>query len=404
MAKQGGTNLIVIFFSHGFRTFFLAAGFYAVIVMVPWVIWVSMGNSGTASWLLPTDGPPHLWHAHEMIFGYAAAAIAGFLLTAVPSWTGADPVRGRLLSLLFFLWFCGRAIMWVTAILPTSIVAIVDLLFLPTLAAVAFWQLSRRPAPRNMLFFILLLGLFAANLLFHSDHLIGLRLAEPHRALRFGLDVVIVIITILGGRIVPAFTHNAAHQNALGMRLPKRYPTLDAVAVGLVAALAIANLTAPEPVSGVLALAAAAANAFRLYEWRSPVIARQPLIWVLHMGFAWVVAGLLLQGLAAFGLFTSNIAALHALSAGAIGTMTIAVMSRASLGHTGRRLEAPRPVVVAYVLIFLSALTRTFGQEFLPTLYSEIMFVSGATWIAAFLIFSIVYTPILLGPRARGRK
>ena len=385
-------------FSYGFRPFFLGAGVYALIVMGIWIAWLAMQMPG---WTM-FGSSPFAWHAHEMIFGFAAAALAGFLLTAVPNWTGALPLSGPPLMLLFAVWLLGRMAMLAAGLLGPVTVAVVDLAFLPMLGVSAARQLFVKPAARNVMLLAVLAALVGANVAYHLASS-GIWPGQEFGGLRFALMLLVLMIAIIGGRVIPAFTHNWLHLNSASARMPQRLTWLDAaaiVSVALVAALQL--LPAPEWVQGCIALFAAVVNAARLFLWRGARTWQAPIVFVLHVGYAWLVVGLLLMSAAAFNSGLTSIPAEHAFGAGAVATMIMAIMTRASLGHTGRAIIAPKAVVLGYGLLTLAAFLRVFGVGIGPAHYLEVLQVAGLAWMAAFGLFVIVYAPILLMPRLGG--
>jgi uncharacterized protein involved in response to NO len=382
-------------FSYGFRPFFLGAGVYAFVVMGIWVAWLSMQMPGWAMF----GSSPFAWHAHEMIFGFAAAAVAGFLLTAVPNWTGALPLSGSPLVLLFVVWLLGRVAMLAAGLLGPVFAAVVDLAFLPLLGISAALQLFVKPAPRNFMLLAILAAMVGANVAYHLANS-GIRPGEELGGLRFALMLLALMIAIIGGRVIPAFTHNWLHLNRASPRLPQRLTWLDASSIVSVALLALLQvLPAPDWIQGCIALFAALANGSRLFLWHGAPTWRAPIVFVLHVGYAWLVAGLLLIGAAAFGSGLPSVAADHAFGAGAVATMIMAIMTRASLGHTGRAIVAPHPVALAYGLLTFAALLRVFGAILGPSHYLGILQVAGLAWIGAFGLFVVVYAPILMTPR-----
>ena len=387
------------FFSYGFRPFFLGSALYAVLAMAVWIVWLATANAGGPQDWLPVAGSPFAWHAHEMVFGVAAAAVAGFLLTAVPNWTGALPLSGPPLVLLFVLWSAGRVAMAMSATLPYEFAAIVDLVFLPAIGAFAARQLLVRPAPRKLVFVVPIAAMTAANLAFHLANA-GYVALDALSAARISLLLVIVMIAIIGGRIIPAFTHNWLHGNRAAAPKPQRIPWLDAASILSIAVFAVVEaFMSARALTGMAALAAALFNGARLVLWRGPSTAREPIVWILHLGYAWIVIGLVLAALAAFGGLVSGTLALHAFGTGAVGTMIMAVMSRASLGHTGRRLIAPRSIVWAYHLVTLAAVLRVAGPLVAPGHSTAVLTAAGLAWIGAFAVFTVVYAPILTTPR-----
>ncbi len=391
------------FFSHGFRPFFLGASLYAAAAMAAWLAWIgTQAAGGPADWL-PVAGSPYAWHAHEMAFGFGMAAVAGFLLTAVPNWTGARPLSGRPLMALFGVWLAGRVAMAVSGFLPSLFVAIADFAFVPLLAAFAARQFFVKLAPRNLVFLAILAAMVSANAAFHlaAGGVAGI---DEMAAVRFMLTMLVLMIAIVGGRVTPAFTHNWLHLAAIPGPMPRRLPWLDAAAIASIAVFALLRITpAPDWFAGVAALAAGLLNGTRLALWRGIATWRAPIVWILHLGYAWLAAGLLLAGASALTDLVPASAASHAFGAGAVGTMTIGVMSRAALGHTGRPLAAPAPVVWAYMFVTLAAALRVAGPVLAPASASVFLAFAGLSWIAAFGLFVVYFTPILTAPRLRSK-
>ena len=391
-----------LFFSHAFRPFFLAAGVYAVLALAAWLAWISIHAIGATPAYMSVAEPLYLWHAHEMIYGFAAAAAGGFLLTAVPSWTGAKHSRGRALALMFLLWCLGRIAMWGTAVFPPMLVTLLDLTFLPVLGVAAARQLAVQPALRNVVFLSLIGALIGGNLLYHFGRMDVVQSGMP-QGVQFGLATFVIMIMVIGGRVIPGFTTNALRRDGIEDErlLPvSRAPVNLASLVLSIAALTgfVFNLT--EGLVGVLAITAALANAVRLAGWRGIATLRSPILWVLHLGYAWIVVGFVLLASALLTDWISEAAALHAFGTGAVGTMILAIMTRASLGHTGRALVASPLTIAAYVLVSVAALLRCFGAAAFPQYYNEIMLGAGGAWIGAYLSFAIVFAPILTRPRA----
>jgi uncharacterized protein involved in response to NO len=386
-------------FSYGFRPFFLACSVYGVLAMALWLGWItSVATGWTQSWL-PVAGWPAAWHAHEMIFGFAAAAIGGFLLTAVPNWTGALPLSGAPLILLFVIWLTGRLAMGVSGLLPYPLAASLDVAFFPLLGGFAARQLFMRPALRNLVFLVLISALTICNVVFHLGNA-GYLSIDPLSAVRASMLIVVVMIAIIGGRIIPAFTHNWLHGNRPSLRKPQRIAWLDKTALASLAGFALLEATgAPQVLVGAVALVAAVSNCGRLLLWRGVSTHAEPIVWVLHVGYGWIVAGLALSTLAAFTSVIPGATVSHAFGTGAIGTMIMAVMSRASLGHTGRRLIAPRAIVWAYHLVTVAAVVRVSGPLLPSQYYETALAIAGLAWIGAFGVFAFVYAPILTTPR-----
>lgn len=386
-----------IFFSYGFRPFFLLGSIYGVAVMSLFIFWIAVHHAGGYVVDLTISMAPFTWHAREMLFGFSIAIIAGFFLTAVPNWTGTAPVKGPMLILLTATWLVGRIAVGFSAYIPPIVVAVADLAMLPLLAFLVASAMFQKFSKRNFVFLPILAILFAANLLIHMEFL-GLMEDGVSMGLGLALSTIILLITIVGGRVVPAFTTNAL-RNQGESKLPINFMPLNIMGIGLVAALLIADMIDPDHIiTGWIALAAAATNALRLALWQGYRVLAHPILWVLHLGFAWLVVGLAAKGIAVLHPGFGAQTALHALTAGAIGTMTIAVMSRAALGHTGRPLIVSNWVVLSYILVSFGAAIRVIVPVWLPAYYNEGMLLSGVAWTSALALFVIIYWPILTGP------
>jgi uncharacterized protein involved in response to NO len=386
-------------FSYGFRPFFLAAAIYAAVLMTVWITWIATSTTGTAAFALPVAGSPYAWHAHEFVFGFATAAIAGFLLTAVPNWTGALPLSGAPLIGLFLLWLLGRLMMLVSGLLPPWIVAVIDVAFIPALGGFAARQLFVKPAARNLVFLVILLALTLVNLAFHFATM-GLVSCDQLAVVRVGLMAVSIVIAIIGGRIIPAFTHNWLHLNRATAPKPRRIEWLDRASIlSLVTFAMLQAFAVPPALFASVALLAFALNGARLYLWRGWATRSEPIVFILHLGYAWLVAGLLLSAASAWTDTVPGSLASHAFGTGAAGTMILAVMTRASLGHTGRPIVAARAIVWSYVFITVGALTRVAGPLLVPQHSAVALTVAASAWIAAFILFGAVYVPILTTPR-----
>ena len=381
--------------ARGFRPFFLGVGVYA-----PWAVgvWLAIwyGALPATSWLSPV-----WWHGHEMLFGLVAAAIAGFLLTAAPVWTGRRALSGRPLMTLFGVWALGRLAMLGAGRLPAALVAAVDVAFLPLVAGALSRTVWRTGQWRNYGVVALVGALALANAAVHAQAL-GLTVASAPRALRFTADLVVVLIVVIGGRITPGFTTNALIRLGVDVRARSR-PWLDRLAVAAVAALAAVDLVVPRSVaSGLLAAAAGVIVAARMSGWQTLRTWRDPLVWSLHAGMAWVVAGLFLVAAGDLGGPVPATAGLHALTAGAMGSMILAVMTRVGLGHTGRLLVLPKGAVGSLALVHAGAAARVLGA-LAPDRY-RLLLVGGLLWAAAFGLFALIYAPILTRPRLDGKE
>ncbi|MFB2530590.1 NnrS family protein [Paracoccus sp. p3-h83] len=385
--------------TEGFRLFFLAAGVMAVLAMLVWVIWLAAHAWGGVMIDLPFSMAPHHWHGHEMIFGYGAAAMAGFFLTAVPNWTGLPGAQRGFLIAAGLVWLAGRAAMTLSGTVSPVWVAVLNLAFLPFLAAKVASLLLRRPKPQNLLFLGVIAAIWLADLRVHLDWL-GLPWGDAGAGLRAGLIGLCAMIAVLGGRITPAFTRNALLRAGIESpaHLPINRAALDRAGNLTALALPLAVLAGlPEAATGGLALLAGGLALLRLVGWRGWALRRDALVVVLHLGYGLLAVGLIAWGLAGLGL-GSEVAALHLLGVGAIGTMTLAVMSRAALGHTGRGLRAPALMPLAYGLVIAAALLRWIGSA-APGLYYPAVIGAGLAWILGFALFVVIYAPILTAPR-----
>jgi uncharacterized protein involved in response to NO len=380
----------------GLRIFFFAAALYAVFAMGVWEGWLGMQAAGREP-ALPFAPAPVLWHAHEMIFGYACAVLGGFFLTAVPSWTGEKSARAALLTLLAVLWLAGRLAVWWSGALDPVLVAAIDLAFLPVLGAKLALQLARRPKPQNMVVLLVIAMIWAGNLMVHLDWT-GVTPGSAGAGLRLGLLTIAAMIAIIGGRVIPAFTRNAMRQAGRETGLPQSHRKVEVVGVASAILLALfVAAGAPDRLVATIALVAGTAQAVRLAGWRAGWTLGRPILWSLHLGFAMLALGYLALAAAMAG-WIGEVGALHLIGIGAIGGMTLAMMSRAALGHTGRPLVVARPVAWAYGLVALAALVRAVGAEAAPGWYDLAMLISGALWLLAYLSFIAVYWPILTGP------
>jgi len=365
-------------FSAGFRTFFLAASLWAALA-VP--IWLAAYAHGYA---LPGALPALYWHAHEMIFGYALAAVAGFLLTAIPNWTGRLPIRGAPLAALAALWLAGRVAMFTPA-------SWIELGFPAALIAMVARELIAGRNWRNLPMLAALALLFAGDVLVHLQ---ALEVADT-AALgnRLALATLLALIALVGGRIIPSFTRNWLVRAKPGGALPAPTGRLDlACLVAILAGLAAWVAAPGTATAAALEIVAGAAAALRLSRWRGLATLREPLLVVLHAGYAWLALGLVLLGLGGLWPALPAGAALHALGVGAVGTMTLGVMTRATLGHSGRALAAGAGTSAIYALVTIGAALRVLAPFTAQALILTSL--AGAAWSAAFLLFAILYAPI----------
>jgi len=375
-------------FSYGFRPFFLGAAVWAALSIVLWL----PQYFGELS--LPTAFGPLDWHIHEMIYGYVAAAVAGFLLTAIPNWTGRLPVNGYPLAGLFALWIAGRVAIAGSAICGAWLAAVIDIAFLATLAAVTAGEIIAGKNWRNLRVLVLLGVLIAGNVTFHVE---AIRNGAANYGVRIAIAALVGLIMLVGGRIVPSFTRNWLARNNPG-RLPATFSRFDAVTLGA-SALALASwIVVPHSViSGVLLMTAGLLQAARHLRWAGDRTFADRLVLVLHVAYAFVPIGFLLCAAAILWPARWPLSAsLHAWTTGAVGLMTLAVMTRASLGHTGQDLVASLPTQLIYLCALVAALARIFAA-FHPSIAS--FHVAAIAWFLAFAGFAIVFGPALLRRR-----
>jgi uncharacterized protein involved in response to NO len=377
----------------GFRPFFLLAGLQASLFILLWVVgWV-------IGWDLPLGDHPVLWHGHAMLFGFAAAALAGFLLTAVPNWTEAGPVRGARLALLVGFWLAAQ----ILSLSPLmGLYAVTDIGFWLLLIALIAPGILKRNARRNGIFVVILSVLASINLLWHLSLHYGWH-DTALLCLHAALGLFLLAIGIIGGRIIPAFTIGGLLQAGHAVSIVPA-PRLGLSANIMLVAALISRLAELPLVAQVPAcLLAAILHGLRLHHWWRREILQIPIIWSLHLGYAFLPLGFVLESAGAVGLVPPG-AGIHALGSGGVGLMILAVMTRASLGHTGRRLVAPRLAAVAYLLVAGGALARVIAASLTDADITRIMLiVSGLAWACGFAAFILGYARILITPRLDGR-
>lgn len=374
-----------VLLSAGFRPFFLAASMWAAFGVALWIP-VYLGMIALPAQVSPLD-----WHIHEMIYGYVATAVAGFLLTAIPNWTGRLPVNGMPLAALALVWLAGRVAMIAPLTAGTLAGAAIDLAFLVSLAALAAREIVAGRNWRNLRVLVIVGFLVAGNVVFHAEAIYA---GGADYGVRIAIAAVIMLIVLIGGRIVPSFTHNWLVKNRPG-RLPKPFSRFDAVAIFAAAAAFVLWVAAPgNPVTGFVLIAAGALHIFRLMRWAGDRTLSDPLVLVLHVAYAFVPLGFVLNGAAALTFSVPQSAGIHAWTAGAVGLMTLAVMTRASLGHAGRPLAASPATQAIYLLAAIAAISRIAAA-----LSGSLLLVhaSAFAWVAAFGGFAFVYGPLLIG-------
>jgi len=376
-----------IFFSRGFRPFFLCAGLWSMTAMALWLVVLALDVE------LPGVLGPSVWHGHEMLYGYVVAVICGFLLTAIPNWTGRLPVSGWPLAGLSLLWLLGRIGLLLSDGIGVELAVAIDLSFLWLFLLLVLREVIRGRNWRNLPVAILVFILAVGNSLFHLDVLEILD--SKDLALRLGLAVIIMLISLIGGRVVPSFTRNWLVKRGED-ELPMTMNNFDKLVIFVTAVALIAWVAEIEGmiVSGLLILAGVM-NLVRLWRWQPFKTTSEPLMWILHVGYAWLAVGLLLLGLTDVIDVVPADSGLHALTAGAVGSMTLAMMTRATLGHSGGQLSADRITSLIFYGVILAALSRTF-LPMIEGLAVSAYSVSGVFWLVSFALFCWQYGPILL--------
>jgi len=389
------------FFSYGFRPFFLSAGCYAPIALLYWLGVLS------GRWPAPSGGSPVAWHGHEMVFGWAAAALCGFLLTAVPNWTSSRPVSGASLAWLWLLWLLGRAGIWFSAALPSGVGALLDLLLIPAVLCFVLPPIRRSRTPRHYVFPLLLIVYWTADLL----SLLPFTGAWPSRAttgLYLGTYVMIVMLTIIGGRVVPNFTRGALRAQGKEDSVQASPAFTKAAILGVAFALVLDLFVRNAPaasigarINGAVALLVVALLILRARGWRFRDTWDNPLLWILHVGQAWLIVAFAARALSCLTGWVPPTAAFHALGAGAMATMILAFLTRAPLGHTGRALRASRVTAWAYRLVIAAGVVRVLSPLLPVRVQLAGWVVAGSLFAIGYAIYVVEYFPILTGPAVR---
>lgn len=371
----------------GFRPFYALASVFAAVSIASW-------SAQFAGWLDRPYLAGPLWHAHEMVFGFALAVIVGFLFTAGRNWSNEPTPTGARLALLALLWLAGRVLVVTPFGIAAAVVGPMFPLASAAALAVPLWKGGNQ---RNYFFVAVLLAMATADLAFHLSRL-GVLQVEPGLAVRVALDVVLLVMAVMAGRVIPMFTNNGvAGAGAVSVAW------LDKAALGLLAILAVTD--AAEMQAGaivVLTAGAALAHAARWLLWRPWRTLRAPLVWSLHVAYAWIPVHLAMRSAVALGWPAAS-AATHALTVGAIGGLTVAMMTRTSLGHTGRRLLAQHWEALVYLLVAAAAIVRVVVPIASPRSTLAAIVVSAGLWSAAFLLFAVTYGPMLVRSRIDGK-
>lgn len=374
----------------GFRVFFVLGALSAVLLVPAWILMYVYGFA------VPNHFPLIQWHAHEMLFGFAGAIIAGFLLTAPGVWTGRPMPRGAPVGALAALWLAGRAAPFFSAVLHPWFIALVDAAFFPVVGWAVFLVLKGDAGQRrNLVFPVLLLAMTAANVLSHvgTRNTLGVAIGTE-----LMLYLVLVMIAVMGGRVIPFFTRNKIPQGS-----SRVLPRVDTAALAALLVLIPADLMgAPAPGVAAICLVAAALHAVRLGAWYTREIWGVPMLWILHTGYAWLVVGLLLKAGTVLQLVPPLLFR-HAFAAGTIGVVIFGMICRVALGHTGRPLEPPRFVTAAFLAIHAAVVFRVFLPWLDPAHYPLWLTLSACAWTLAFTVYLVQYTPMLCSPRADGK-
>ncbi len=376
----------------GFRPFFLLAGVSAVLLILIWGLLFSAGVPG------PVYGTVY-WHGHEMIYGYVMAVVAGFLLTAVKNWTGSQTLNGISLLALSLLWLAARLLPFLPAFIPYWLVAVTDLLFLPALAVALLPLLWKTKNRRNLIFVGILMLLTAANIVFHLG-IAGILASGQSYGLYAAVYIILLLISIMGGRVIPFFIERGIG----GGFTCRSYPAIEFSASAVLLLLGLLHTAGVVGMPTVIvALLAAALHLIRLSGWYGKGVWRVPLLWVLVLAYGWIIAGLFLMALAMAGFFSISLA-LHALTIGGIGLMTMGMMVRVSMGHSGRRLVASGLLPAAFAALNLAVVVRVFMPLMVPVeSYSLMVLISALIWVGAFVVFVFWMAPVYFSPRVDGR-
>lgn len=378
-------------FALAFRPFFLFGSIYAVLAILYW----SLYHVGVVT--LPPYFEATAFHSHEMLFGFVGAILAGFLLTASKNWASTRGIHGSTLMVLVLTWFMGRAGILLSAHLLPFFVAITDLIFFPYLCVLLWQTLSKGAKKMNFIFVFLVLLLFIANLLMHLDAL-GLTSGTARTGYLLGVDTIVVVMTIIGGRVIPMFTQNAVP----GVQIVKR-AWLEKLVIGSTVGFLLSDLIEETAsVTSALAVLAGVAGLLRLGSWKSIATLKKPILWVLHLGYFFLGAGLISRGLSVSVFAIKSSIPMHLVTAGAMGLLILGMISRVSLGHTGRPLVVSRSVVVAYWMVSLGAMIRVLTPLFFPSAYVPGLIAAAVIWAVGFGIYAVIYFPILTRPRIDG--
>lgn len=379
------------FWGRGFRPFFFLGTLFCILGLGVWgAFYAGLGIMPPAFFLDPVS-----WHAHEMVYGFSMAIVAGFLLTAVANWTGGAPVRQIHLMFLCALWIAGRIAMGVDLGLPAWCIAAIEVSFVPALAVSLAVPLLRSWSRRNFVFLTLLSALFACDVWFF--------LRGDIVALHAAVMTILMMVSLIGGRIIPAFTVAGLRRRSI-MAFQTDQSKLDMAALLSLLAVTLCMVFAPETrLLGVAAALSGVIHGLRMRHYHTKGAFAEPLLWILHAGYAWLVTGLFLLALAGFGVLDTK-AVIHALTAGCIGSMTLGMICRVTLGHTGRELKIGTLTVLSFYAIQLAAVMRVFGPVLAPVYTTEWIIASAGLWVLCFAAYLVSYAGMLFAPRPDGQE
>jgi len=382
-------------FSYGFRPFFLAAGVYAILPLIPWLLFLQG--------VIEPSIPLQVWHAHEMLFGFVAAGICGFLLSAIPNWTKTPALTGKDLKILLALWIGGRIAFWLFLFFDNPFFGY--LLFIDMLLPIAqlihvSHVLISANNDRNYIFIGILLFLALANFMIILD-MNELGVFPSGSGALFAINIIMITLSVVGGRIIPNFTRNYLKQKNSAYKIGK-LPLIEKPALFLLVLMAIIDLALPHSIlSYIIALLAFVVHFIRFSRWGFHKVLDSPIIWVLHLAYFLMILALFLKALEGIADVPFNLY-LHCFSVGSIGVFMLAIMSRASLGHTGRELRVKKIIIVSFVMVLLSAVSRVIAP-FFPVIFTSVMALSISLWVVAYVVFLKVYIPIVINPRVDGK-
>ena len=382
-------------FSYGFRPFFLACAIYAILPLIPWGFYL-------AGWFDPSISL-QAWHAHEMLFGFVTAGAAGFLLTAIPNWTGAPAMTGNRLRRLFLCWLAGRAAFWAFLYFNHPVfgyLLLIDLLLPIFHGAHIARVLIGTKQSRNFIFIGIMAMFVFANILFILDFN-GITTNTAQVSGIFIANVIMIMIAVVGGRVTPNFTRAWLRQQEIQATI-RTFPLVEKLAIVSLVALAVVDLFAAQTgIAYGLALLAGVIHLIRFSQWASFKTLNNPSLWILHLGYGWLIIALFLKGSESW-LHLPYHLYVHAFTVGTVGSYMLGIMSRAALGHTGRVLSISTPITLAYFMILAAAIIRI-TTPFFADFYADGMIAAMSLWIGAFALYLWVYTPILTTPRIDGK-